>query len=73
MPERARQLTQQHGVAAPECLQVGAVGERDLDLHEHVAGAGLGGGDVLQPEVAGPVEAERPHGVKTTFSARPER
>ena len=60
-------------MAAAESLQVGAVGERDLDLHEHVAGAGLGTRHLLQPQVAGAVEEERSHGVKTTFSARPER
>ena len=60
-------------MAAAERLQVGAVGERDLDLDEHVARAGLGARHVLQPQVAGPVEAQRLHGVKTTLSARPER
>ena len=60
-------------MAAPERLQVGAVGERDLDLDEHVAGAGLRVRHVLEPEIARAVEAERPHGVKTTLSARPER
>ena len=56
-----------------ERLRVGAVGERDLDLDEHVAGPRLGPGDVLEPDVAGPVEDQRPHGVKTTFSASPRR
>ena len=73
VPERARQLAEQHGVAAAERLQVGAVGERDLDPDEHVAGAGLGPRHLLQPQVAGAVEEQSPHGVKTTLSARPER
>ena len=56
---------EQHGVAAPERLQVGAVGERHLDLHEHVAvGLRLGPRHVLEPEVARAVEDERPHGVE---------
>ncbi|MGH3073231.1 MAG: hypothetical protein ACRDNB_13330, partial [Gaiellaceae bacterium] len=42
---------------------VGAVGERDLDLDEHVAGLRLRGRDLLEPEVAGAVEAQRSHGV----------
>ena len=49
-------------MAAPERLQVGAVGERDLDLDEHVAlGGGSGSRHVLEPQVARPVEDERPH------------
>ena len=56
-------------MAAPERLQVGAVGERHLDLHEHVARAGPRVGHVLEAEVAGAVEARRPHGTNTTFSA----
>ena len=60
-------------MAAPEGLQVGAVGQRDLDAHEHVARAGLWARHLLEPQVARPVEAQRSHGVKTTLSARPER
>ena len=60
-------------MAAAERLQVGAVGERDLDLDEHVARPRLRARHVLEPQVARPVEAQRPHGVKTTLSARPER
>ena len=73
MPERARQLSEQHRVAAAERLQVGAVGERHVDPHEHVAGAGLGPRHLFQPQVAGAMEEESPHGVKTTLSAWPER
>ena len=58
---------------APERLQVGAVGERDLDLHEHVARPGLRPRHVLDPQVAGRVQQRRLHGVKTTFSASPRR
>ena len=60
-------------MAAAVRLQVGPVRERDLDLDEHVAGAGLGAGNVLEPEVARAVEDERSHGVKTTFRARRSR
>ena len=60
-------------MAAPERLQVGAVGERDLDADEHVARPRLGARHVLQAEVARAVEPQRPHGVKTTLGARPER
>ena len=73
VPERARRRAEQQRVAAVERLGVGAVGERDLDLDEHVAGAGLRIGNVLEPEVARPVEDQRLHGVKTTFSASPLR
>ena len=59
-------------MAAPERLQVGAVGQRDLDLDEHVARAGLRTRHLLEPQVPGAVEAQRSHGVKTTFSAAPE-
>src|SRR6476620_8943330 len=58
---------------APERLQVGAVGERDLDLHEHVAGAGLRLRHLLDPKVTGRVQPRRLHGVKTTLSASPRR
>ena len=54
-------------------LEVGAVGERDLDLEEDVSLAGHGVGHVLEPQVAGRMEPERPHGVKTTFSASRRR
>ena len=61
-------------MAAPIRLQVGAVGERHLDLDEHVAGGlWLGPWHVLDAEVAGAVEDERPHGTKTTLSASPFR
>ena len=56
-------------MAAAERLRVGAVGERDLDLDEHVARARLGAWDLLDPQVAGAVVEERPHGVKTTLTA----
>ena len=46
---------------APICLQVGAVRERDLHLEEHVSVARNWLGDVLEPQVAGRVEDQRPH------------
>ena len=58
---------------AAERLEVGAVRQRDLDAHEHVARACDGIGDLVDPDVAGAVPAQRPHGVKTTFSAAPLR
>ena len=89
VPERARRRPEQHGVAAAERLQVGAVGERDLDLHEHVAVVRrLGPRDVLESQVAGAVEDEgshacgdrlqpapgfSAHGTSTTLSAAPSR
>ena len=60
-------------MTAPEGFQVGAVGQRHLDLDEHVARAGLGTRDLLEPQIPDAVEAQRSHGVKTTFSAAPER
>jgi hypothetical protein len=71
VPEWAGQLAEQDRVAPVECLRIGAVGQSDLDLDDDVAPLGLRLGDVFQPEVAGPVEEERPHGVKTTLSASP--
>ena len=71
--ERARRLGQQEWMPAPEGLRVGAVGERHLDLDEDVALARLRPGDLLDPQVAGPVVHERPHGVKTTLTASCER
>ena len=60
-------------MAAPESLQVGAVGQRDLDLHQHVAGSRLRTWNLFEPEITRGVEAQRSHGVKTTFSAAPDR
>jgi hypothetical protein len=49
-------------MSAPERLQVGAVGQRHLDLDEHVTlGRWLGPWHVLEPEVAGAVEDQRLH------------
>jgi len=52
--ERARHLRQEQRVATAEGLRVGAVRERDLDLHEDVARPRLGPRHLLDPEVAGP-------------------
>src|SRR5262245_26628409 len=71
--ERGRRLLRQQRVPSPECLQVGAVGERELDLHEHVARPGLGPRNVLDAQVTGAVEPRCPHGTKTTFRASPRR
>ena len=56
-------------MAAPERFRVRAVGERHLDPDEHVAGARLRLRDFLEAQVPRPVVEERPHGVKTTFTA----
>ena len=58
---------------APERLQVGAVGEGDLDLDENVAWAGARIGHFLDADVPGAVEDQRPHGVKTILSTSPLR
>src|SRR2546423_3096214 len=58
---------------APEGLQVGRIGERALDLHEHVARPGLGARQLLDAEIAGSVEHRRPQGVKAPLSASPCR
>ena len=60
-------------MAAPERLEVGAVRQRDLDLHEHVPGSGLRIRNFLEAQVAGAVEDQGPHSVKTTFTASPRR
>jgi hypothetical protein len=67
--ERAGRIAEQDWVAAPEGLQVGAVRQRDLDANEHLPSARLRVWHLLDAEVAGPVEDQRPHGTKTTLSA----
>ena len=71
--ERARWRAEQHGVAAAIGLQVGPVREGDLDLEYDVSLVRCGVVDLLQPEVAGAVQPEGSHGVKTTFSASRRR
>ena len=62
VPEGARRRPEQHRMPASEGLEVGAVGERDLDLDEHVPlGLRLRPRHLLEPQVAGPVKDERPH------------
>jgi hypothetical protein len=73
VPERARRLAEEQRMPTPERLQVGAVGERDLDLDEHVARSRLRIRDLLDAYVSRRMEAGRPHGVKTTLSASPLR
>jgi len=64
---------EQHRMAAAKSFQVGAVRERDLDLHEHVTGAGLRIGHVIDADVARGVPSQRPHGTNTTLSASRRR
>src|SRR4029079_2667850 len=71
--EGARQLAEENRVAAPVRLEVGAVGQRDLDLEEDLTVAGHRIRDVLEPEVARAVQDQRPHVVKTTFVASRRR
>ncbi len=71
--ERARGRAEQHRMPSAVRLQVGAVRERDLDLQEHVRVRPRWFRDVLEAEIPGPVEPQRPHGVKTTFSASRRR
>ncbi len=74
VPERARRRPEQHGMPSPKGLQVGTVGQRHLDLDEYVAVLpSLGARNGLDPDVAGAVKPQRPHGVKTTFSASRRR
>jgi hypothetical protein len=61
--EAAGQLAEQDGMAALKRLRVGPVCQRELDLDDDVARLRLRFGDLLEPEVAWPVEEERPHGV----------
>ncbi len=73
VPEERGQLREQQGVSATERLEIGAVGERNVDLDEDVARAGPWIGHVLDAQVARPVEARCPHGTNTTFSASRRR
>src|SRR5581483_3192395 len=61
VPERARRRPEQYRVAARVRLRVGSVRQRDLDLHEDVALARLRPRNVLEPDVTGAVEDQRPH------------
>src|SRR5262249_30183784 len=60
VPERARRRAKEHRVPSAKRLRIGAVGERDLDLDEHVAGAWPRLGNVLEPHVPRPVKDQRP-------------
>ena len=73
MPERRRGLDREQRVAAAERLQIGPVGERELDLDEQIVVGGPGERHLLDPQVAGAVEPRGLHGVKATLSAAPER
>ena len=73
VPERRRCLSEEDRVPAPVGLQIGAVGQRDLDLHEHLPGRGLRLRDVLDAQVARRVQVGGLHGANTTFKASPRR
>ena len=73
MPEGRGRLTQQDRMAAAIGLQIRAVGQRELDLHEHLAGRRLRTRHVFDAQVARRVQPRRLHGVNTTFSAAPLR
>ena len=67
VPERARRRPEEDRVPTPKRLGVGAVGQRHLDLHEHVSlGLRLGSGNVLEPEVSGAVKDQRAHPTVTS-------
>ena len=59
--ERARWRPEQDRVTAAVGLQVGAVGERELDPEEHLAFGRRRLWNVLEPQVPGAVEDERAH------------
>ena len=71
--EAGGRLREQQRMTTPVGLHVGAIRERDLDLDEHVARAGLRARHLLDAQVTGCVEQRRFHGVKTTLSASPRR
>ena len=73
VPERAGRRVEQDRMTATVGLHVGSVRERYLDLEEDVALAGNRVGHLVEPQVAGCMQAERPHGVKTTFRASRRR
>src|SRR4029079_5193827 len=73
MAEGCRRLSEQQRMTTSVRLQVGAVGQRALDLAEHVARARLRARQPLDAQVTGGVEQRRFHGVKTTLSASPRR
>src|SRR2546422_964533 len=52
VPEARRRLPQEQWMPSPVGLQVGAVGERDLDLHEHLPRARFRPGQLLNAQVA---------------------
>jgi hypothetical protein len=73
MAERAGKLAEKERVAPTERLRVGPAGERGLDGNENLAGTRLRARNVLETDIAGPVEAKRLHGVNTTLSASRRR
>ena len=73
VPERCRRLAQEKWMSALVGLEVGPVGERDLDLHEDVPRPRLRLRNVLDTQIAGRVEPRSLHVTKTTFSASPRQ
>ena len=73
VPERCRCSLRQQRMPAAVRLQVGAVRQRELDLHEHVARSRLGARHLLHPQVARPVEQGSLHGVNATLRTSPLR
>ena len=73
VPEGRRRLAQEDRMAAAVRLQIRAVGQCELDLHEHLAWPRLRPRHVLDAQVTRRVEPRRLHGVNTTFSAAPLR
>jgi hypothetical protein len=67
--ERARRLGEQQRMTALERLGIRSIGERNLDLDDGVARAGLRVRHLFEAQVARSVEAQSPHGVKTTLTA----
>ena len=61
------------GFSRRKAEYVVALARSDLDLDEHVARPRLRVRHVLEAEITRSVEAKSPHGVNTSFSARPER
>ena len=60
-------------MSAAICLEIGAVGQRDLDLKQDVAVVRNRVRDLLEAKVARGMEDQCPHAVKTTFAASRRR
>ena len=73
VPEPRRRFPCEQRMSAAERLEVGAVGERDLDLDEDVARPCLGPRHLLDAKVARRVQERRPHGTNATLRTSPRR